>query len=200
MLLRDMRTSKLRTLLASVALLSGALVALASCGDELEVPGCTRGPWHEPECGRALDELCRSQRNEASCVAQGPFDFDDTLLYGCSWASRVVLGELASCTVEEAEHVCVAVTLDSERDCGDPCVEGAAGFRGVLASTTRDELLKLRCVGGQGVGGPVDESIALDDPSYSYLICSPDVLPEAPRELCACVPQACAAMAALDGG
>lgn len=196
--------AKLRTLLASVALLSGALVALASCDDELEVPGCARGPWDEPECGRALDELCRSQRNEPSCVAQGPFDFDDTLLYGCGWASRVVLSELASCTVEEADHVCVAVVFGSESnsvgDCVDPCVEGAAGFRGVLASTTRDELLKLSCVGGRGVGGPVDAAFALDDPSHSYLICSPDVLPEAPRELCACVPQACAAMAALDGG
>lgn len=200
MLLRDMRTSKLRTLLASVALLSGALVALASCGDELEVPGCTPGAIDYAECGRALDELCRSQRNEASCVAQGPFDFDDTLLYGCSWASRIVLSELASCTVEEADHVCVAVTLDSEGDCGDPCVEGAAGFRGVKASTSRDELLKLSCFRGQAVAGPLDESIALDDPTYSYLTCSPNTLPEAPQELCACVPQACAAMAALDGG
>jgi hypothetical protein len=199
-----MLAAKLRTQLACVAIVCGASVALASCDDELEVPGCTPGALDYAECGRALDELCRSQHNEPSCVAQGPFDFDDTLLYGCSWASRVVLSELASCTVGEADHVCVALVFGSESisvdDCEDPCVEGPAGSRGVKASTTRDELLKLSCFQGRAVGGPLDESIALDDPTYSYLSCSPDTAPEAPQELCACVPQACAAMAALDGG
>lgn len=66
MLLRDMRSSKLRSLLASVTLLSGALVALASCGDELEVPGCTRGAIDYAECGRALDEPCRSRLDQSS--------------------------------------------------------------------------------------------------------------------------------------
>lgn len=152
--------------------------------------GCSADPLEEAACGRALDELCRSQTDASSCRSQGPFHFpgaDGGNTYQCNWAASTRFADTTTCTIDSVDDVCVAVLVVDEFRCDDPCVEPGVHYGAMLASTTEPEILRLDCPPrADALIGPIDERFEASDPSHSNLSCAPGDLPAAPVDLCAC--------------
>lgn len=172
---------------------------MMSCDSDSTPPDeCDADPLDSAACGRALDARCREQTTREDCESQGPFKFDRNIEYACNWARRATFADLASCTVNEPDQVCVAVIQDPEFKCVDGCIGDTDSFNTFEASNSADEVLILRCPeSGASVSGPVDASILIQDDSFSYLTCSSGVLPQARPELCACREQVCDAVEGL---
>lgn len=178
-------------------------VCATSCeGDATPPDECDADRLDSADCGRALDARCREQATQEDCENQGPFQFSRAIKYVCNWARRVTFSEVSSCAMNEPTNVCVAVAEDPKCNCFDGCgadnrVDSLNAFK---ASNASDEVVILRCSEPTSVPiGPVDESILIEDDSFSYLTCSPSVQPHARPELCACREQVCDAVEGLLG-
>ncbi len=180
-----------------VAAASAACIAAAatSCdGDDAPPDACEGSdPLDSADCGRALDARCREQTTQTDCEGQGPFLLERKIEYACSWARRVMLDDAAACTLQVPTNVCVAIGKDPNFTCADGCSD-TGFFNTLMASTTQDEILLHRCpADGAFIFGVIDETVLVEDDSFSYLACNPSVTPP-PPPACACREQVCDAL------